>query len=77
MKRGIRFIYLFRHFNLTPVLDLDCTSSLQPAPILLHLPVCPRQEVRLVDPVVLQRLNDCQAQKLRVNAPSTQIPLDD
>ena len=40
MKRGIRFIYLFRHFNLTPVRNLDCTSSLQPAPVLLHLPVC-------------------------------------
>ena len=39
MKRGIRFIYLFRHFNLTPVRNLDCTSSLQPAPVLLHLPV--------------------------------------
>ena len=36
MKRGIRFIYLFRHFNLTPVRNLDCTSSLQPAPVLLH-----------------------------------------
>ena len=40
MIRGIRFIYLFRHFNLTPVRNLDCTSSLQPAPVLLHLPVC-------------------------------------
>ena len=40
MKRGIRFIYIFRHFNLTPVRNLDCTSSLQPAPVLLHLPVC-------------------------------------
>ena len=40
MTRGIRFIYIFRHFNLTPVRNLDCTSSLQPAPVLLHLPVC-------------------------------------
>ena len=40
MIRGTRFIYLFRHFNLTPVRNLDCTSSLQPAPVLLHLPVC-------------------------------------
>ena len=39
MKRGIRFIYL-RHLNLTPVRNLDCTSSLQPAPVLLHLSVC-------------------------------------
>ena len=39
MKRGIRFVCLFRHFNLTPVRNLDCTSSLQPAPVLLHLPV--------------------------------------
>ena len=39
MKRGIQFLYLFRHFNLTPVRNLDCTSSLQPAPVLLHLPV--------------------------------------
>ena len=40
MKSGIKFIYLFRHFNLTPVRNLDCTSALQPAPVLLHLPVC-------------------------------------
>ena len=38
MKRGLRFIYLFRHFNLTPVCNLDCTNSLQLAPVLLHLP---------------------------------------
>ena len=40
MKRGTSFVYLFRHFNLTPVRNLICTSALQLAPVLLHLPVC-------------------------------------
>ena len=39
MKRGTSFVYLFRHFNLTPVRNLISTSALQLAPVLLHLPV--------------------------------------
>ena len=39
MKRGTGFVYLFRHFNLTPVRNLICTSALQLAPVLLYLPV--------------------------------------
>ena len=55
MKRGTSFVYLFRHFNLTPVRYLICTSALQLAPLLLHLPVwysllClgPRRKPRLM-----------------------------
>ena len=40
MKRCTSFVYPFRHFNLTPVRNLICTSALQLAPVLLHLPVC-------------------------------------
>ena len=36
-ENRLKFFYLFLHFNLTPVRYLDCTSSLQPAHVLLHL----------------------------------------
>ena len=65
LKRGISFVYLFRHFNLTPVRNLDCTSSLQPAPVLLHLPVCILSRDLGRHPVFLKMLNDANVASVR------------
>ena len=56
MIRGIRFIYLFRHFNLTPVRNLDCTSSLQPTPVLLHFCLYAKYFTLLISKMYLTRV---------------------
>ena len=65
---GTKCILLNKNFR-------NCKSS--QSEIIDCLFLYPRQSVRSVDHVVLQRLNYCEAQKLRVNAPSTHLTTGD